>query len=322
MNAITLHRHGSPAELQWGPTGVVVPGPGQVAVDVVYAGVNFMDIGVRKGMLWRDQSLPLVPGVEGMGVVSAVGASVSSFHEGQRVAWPYVPGSYTQRLVANADALVPVPDDITDEAAAAAMLQGLTARHIALRFHRTRPGDVALVHAAAGGVGSLITQLVKMRGGTVIARVSSDGKVPAAEAAGADHVLVASDGGFASQVLELTQGRGVDVVFDGSGAVTFADSLASLAPLGTLAYFGPVLGAPAPINVATLPRSVKIGFPIYSDSLRTVEELREASAELFSWMREGQLRVQVSAFHAMADAAAAHEAIESRRTTGKLLLKA
>ena len=103
MNAITLHRHGSPAELQWGPTNVVVPGPGQVAVDVVYAGVNFMDIGVRKGMLWRDQSLPLVPGVEGVGVVSEVGAGVSSFREGQRVAWPYVPGSYTQRLVANAD---------------------------------------------------------------------------------------------------------------------------------------------------------------------------------------------------------------------------
>lgn len=322
MNAITLHRHGGPAELQWEPARVAMPGAGQVTVDVVYAGVNFMDIGVRKGMLWREQSLPLVPGVEGVGVVSEVGAGVSSLREGQRVVWPYVPGSYTQRLVANADALVPVPDDITNEAAAAAMLQGLTARHIALRFHRTRQGDVALVHAAAGGVGSLITQLVKMQGGTVIARVSSDSKVPAAEAAGADHVLVASDGGFASRVLELTQGRGVDVVFDGSGAVTFADSLASLAPLGTLAYFGPVLGAPAPINVATLPRSVKIGFPIYSDSLRTVEELREASAELFSWMREGQLHVQVSACHAMADVAVAHEAIESRRTTGKLLLRA
>ncbi len=322
MSAIVLHRHGGPEELKLENRAEAKPGPGEVLVSVAYAGVNFMDIGVRKGMLWRDQALPFVPGVEGAGTILTLGEGVNDLAVGQRVAWPYVQGSYTQQLIASAASLVPLPSEISDEIAAAAMMQGLTASHIAIRFYETRSGDVALVHAAAGGVGSLLTQIVKMRGGSVIARVSSAEKVEAAKAAGADHVIVDSDGKFADQVRELTGGVGVNVVFDGSGATTFDDSLASLRPIGTLAYFGPVLGAPPPINIAAMQNSIKIGFPKYSDSLLTRQNLLARSEELFEWIRSGALKIAIGNIYPLADAALAHADLESRKTTGKLLLRA
>jgi NADPH2:quinone reductase len=320
MKTITLTAHGGPEQLQILNIPSPVPGPGQVLVNVNVAGVNFMDTGVRSGLLWRDKPLPLVPGVEGAGRILALGDGVETFSVGDRVAWVYAPGSYAGQLVASADALVPLPGEIDDETAAAVMMQGITASHLATQFYAVKPGDIALVHAAAGGVGTLLTQIVKLRGGKVIARVSSREKVEVASSAGADHVIVESGGSFLQEIRGLTDGRGVDVVFDGSGATTFDDSLASLHRHGVLAYYGPVLGAPKPINIAALPRSILIGFPIFSDHIATRNELLARARQLFDWIENGKLEVMIGKRYPMSEAAQAHADIESRRSIGKLLL--
>lgn len=320
MKAIVIRDHGSADRLVLEDVDDRVPSRDEVAIQVTHAGVNFMDIGVRQGLLWRDKPLPLVPGVEGAGVITAVGEGVRDLIPGQRVAWPYVQGSYAESVLAPAASVVALPDAIESVVAAGMMMQGLTAMHIALRFHATQPGDIVLVHAAAGGVGSLLCQLVKMRGGTVIGRVSDETKVAQAKQAGAEHVIVDAKGQFADAVLALTDGRGVNAVFDGSGAATFADSLASLAPLGTLAYFGPVLGAPPPVNIAALKKSVKIGFPIYADSVANHEQLVERSAELFSLIGTGALQQAAMTRYALGDASRAHVDLEARRSVGKLVL--
>ena len=296
------------------------PGPGKVVVEVAAAGVNFMDIGVRRRIAWSDVPEPKIIGVEGAGRVIALGEGVMGFAIGDRVAWVYAPGSYAERVEIPEGALVPVPDAIDDRTAAAIMMQGLTASHFATDFYPVQPGDVALVHAAAGGLGLLLTQIVKLRGGTVIGRVSNAAKAAAARAAGADHVIVDADGNFADQTLALTNGDGVNVVFDGSGPATFAGSLASLRRSGTFCWFGPVLGGPGPIDVMSLPKSIKLGYAVFSDHIPTPELLRERSAQLFQWVIEGRLRVEIGGVYPLADAARAHGDMESRRSIGKLLL--
>ena len=184
-----------------------------------------MDIGVRRGMAWSEVSNPKVIGVEGAGRVVGLGEGVADYAIGDRVAWVYAPGSYAEQVEVPEGALVRVPDAIDDRTAAAIMMQGLTASHFATDFYPVQPGDVALVHAAAGGLGMLLTQIVKLRGGAVIGRVSSAAKAEAARSAGADHVIVDAEGSFADQILGLTGGEGVNVVFDGSGPATFAGSL-------------------------------------------------------------------------------------------------
>ena len=296
------------------------PGPGNVLVEIAAAGVNFMDIGVRRGMAWADVPNPKVIGVEGAGRVIALGDGVMDFAIGERVAWVYVPGSYAERVEVPEASLVRVPDAIDDRTAAAIMMQGLTASHFGTDFYRVQSGDVALVHAAAGGLGMLLTQIVKLRGGTVIGRVSSAAKVEAARGAGADHMIVDAEGSFADQVLGLTRGEGVNVVFDGSGPATFADSLASLRRSGTFCWFGPVLGGPGPIDIMSLPKSIKLGYAVFSDHIPTTALLRERTAQLFQWIMEGTLRVEIGGVYPLADAARAHADMESRRSTGKLLL--
>jgi NADPH2:quinone reductase len=223
-----------------------VAGPGEALVEIAVAGVNFMDVGVRRGMAWTDTPNPKILGVEGAGRVIAVGEGVDRVRPGQRVAWVYAPGSYAERIAIPAAALVPVPDAIDDRTAAAVMMQGLTASHFATDFYPVQPGDIALVHAAAGGLGLLLTQIIKLRGGRVIGRVSSPDKIAVAHAAGADHLIVDDAGNFAAEVVRLSGGEGVHVVYDGSGPVTFAGSLASLRRSGTFCWFGPVLGGPGP----------------------------------------------------------------------------
>jgi NADPH:quinone reductase len=296
------------------------PGPGKVVVEVAAAGVNFMDIGVRRRMAWTDVPEPKIIGVEGAGRVIALGEGVTGFAVGDRVAWVYAPGSYAEQVEMPEGALVPVPDAIDDRTAAAIMMQGLTASHFATDFYPVQPGDVALVHAAAGGLGLLLTQIVKLRGGAVIGRVSNAAKAEMARSAGADHVVVDAEGDFADQVLALTNGEGVNVVFDGSGPATFAGSLASLRRSGTFCWFGPVLGGPGPIDIMSLPRSIKLGYAVFSDHIPTPELLRERSAQLFQWVIEGRLRVEIGGVYPLADAARAHADMESRRSTGKLLL--
>lgn len=294
--------------------------PGSVLVEVKAAGVNFMDIGVRHGMAWTEMPNPKVLGVEGAGRVLEVKEGAGDFHVGDRVAWVYAPGSYAERVSIPADSLVKLPDVIDDQTAASVMMQGLTASHFATDFYPVQPGDIALVHAAAGGLGLLLTQIIKLRGGRVIGRVSAEDKVAIAKQAGAEHVVVDAQGKFADEVLRLTDGEGVNVVYDGSGPPTFQGSIDALRRSGTLCWYGPVLGGPGPLDIMQLPKSIKIGYAVFSDHIHTPELLRSHSKQLFNWIIEGRLNVRIGGKYRLADAATAHADMESRATTGKLLL--
>ena len=320
MKAIVMNGTGGREMLEHVERPDPVAGPGQALVEVAFAGVNFMDIGVRQGMAWTDTPNPKILGVEGVGRVVAVGDGVEGIAPGQRVAWVYAPGSYAERIAIPAASLVPVPDAIDDRTAASVMMQGLTASHFATDFYPVQPGDVAFVHAAAGGLGLLLTQIVKLRGGQVIGRVSSDEKVAAATEAGADHVIVDAEGRFAEEALRLTDGEGVHVVYDGSGPKTFQGSLDVLRRSGVFCWYGPVLGGPGPLDIMSLPKSIKIGYAVFFDHIHTPELLRARSAQLFDWITEGKLRVRIGGEYPLADAARAHADMESRKTTGKLLL--
>jgi len=320
MKAIVTNGAGGREMLEYVERPDPVTGPGQALVEVAVAGVNFMDIGVRRGTLGTDVPNPKVLGVEGMGRVLAVGDGVEDIEPGQRVAWVYAPGSYAERIAIPATSLVKVPDAIDDRTAASVMMQGLTASHFATDFYPVQSGDIAFVHAAAGGVGLLLTQIIKLRGGHVIGRVSSEEKVAVAKEAGADHVIVDTEGRFAEEALRLTRGEGVHVVYDGSGPTTFQGSLDALRRSGTFCWYGPVLGGPGPLDIMSLPKSIKIGYGVFFDHIHTPELLRAHSAQLFDWIAEGKLKVRIGGEYRLADAAKAHADMESRRTTGKLLL--
>ncbi|MDB5401426.1 MAG: alcohol dehydrogenase [Rhodopila sp.] len=320
MRAIVMNGLGGREMLEYVERPDPVPGSGEALVEIGFAGVNFMDIGVRQGVAWTEVPNPKILGVEGVGRVLAVGGGADDVEPGQRVAWVYAPGSYAQRIAIPAAALVPVPDTIDDRTAASVMMQGLTASHFATDFYPVQPGDIAFVHAAAGGVGLLLTQIIKLRGGHVIGRVSSEEKVAAAKEAGADHVIVDTEGRFAEQALRLTRGEGVHVVYDGSGPRTFQGSLDVLRRSGTFCWYGPVLGGPGPLDIMSLPKSIKIGYGVFSDHIHTPELLRAHSAQLFDWIAQGKLKVRVGGEYRLADTAMAHADMESRRTTGKLLL--
>ncbi len=320
MKAIVMNGTGGRDMLEYADRPEPIAGPGEALVEIAYAGVNFMDIGVRQGMAWTELPNPKILGVEGAGLVLAVGEGVEKVAVGQRVAWVYAPGSYAQRIAVAATSLVPIPDGIDDRTAASVMMQGLTASHFATDFYRVQPGDVAFVHAAAGGVGLLLTQIVKLGGGSVIGRVSSEGKAVAAKEAGADHVIVDTEGRFAAEALRLTGGEGVHVVYDGSGPTTFQGSLDVLRRSGTFCWYGPVLGGPGLIDIMALPKSIKIGYAVFLDHVHTPELLRAHTAQLFDWIAEGKLRVRIGGEYPLADAAQAHADMESRATIGKLLL--
>src|SRR5882724_6943576 len=320
MRAIVMNGAGGREMLDYVERPDLAPGPGEALVEIAFAGVNFMDIGVRQGVAWTEVPNPKILGVEGVGRLLAVGDGVDDVEPGQRVAWAYAPGSYAERIAIPASSLVPIPDSIDDRSAASVMMQGLTASHFATDFYPVQPGDIALVHAAAGGVGLLLTQIIKLRGGHVIGRVSSEEKVAAAKEAGADHVIVDTEGRFAEEALRLTRGEGVHVVYDGSGPTTFQGSLDVLRLSGTFCWYGPVLGGPGPLDIMSLRKSIKIGYGVFFDHIHTPELLRAHSAQLFDWIAEGTFKLQVGGEYRLADAAKAHADMESRRTTGKLLL--
>jgi len=320
MKAIVINSAGGREMLEYVERPDPVTGPGQALVEVAVAGVNFMDIGVRRGTLGTDVPNPKVLGVEGMGRVLAVGDGVEDIEPGQRVAWVYAPGSYAERIAIPATSLVKVPDAIDDRTAASVMMQGLTASHFATDFYPVQSGDIAFVHAAAGGVGLLLTQIIKLRGGHVIGRVSSEEKVAVAKEAGADHVIVDTEGRFAEEALRLTRGEGVHVVYDGSGPTTFQGSLDVLRRSGTFCWYGPVLGGPGPLDIMKLPKSIKIGYAVFRDHIHTPELFRARSAQLFDWISERKLKILLGGEYRLADAAKAHADMESRKTAGKLVL--
>jgi NADPH2:quinone reductase len=320
MKAIMMNRAGGIEVLEMVDRPDPVPRPGEALVEVAAAGVNFMDTAVRRGQFWTEMPLPRYLGVEGMGRVLGVGDGVHSVQPGQRVAWVYAPGSYAERLALSADALVRVPDVIDDRTAAAVMMQGLTASHFATNFYSVQPEDMALVHAAAGGLGLLLTQIIKLRGGRVIGRVSNEDKVAIAKDAGADHVIVDSEGQFASETIRLSGGEGVHVVYDGSGPATYQASLDSLRRCGTFCWYGPVLGGPGPLDIMSLPRSIKIGYAVFADHVYTPKLLQTHSGQLFDWIARGVLKVRIGGTYPLAEASRAHADMEGRTTAGKLLL--
>lgn len=316
MRAIVIDEAGGPDVLRLRERPAPRPGPGEILVDIRAAGLNFFDTSIRR------QRIAEVPGAEGAGVVAETGEGVQGVAPGDRVAWLTINthGSYAEQIVLPASAAVAVPDTVDDETAAALLLQGLTAHHFTTVSHPVQPGDVTLVHAAAGGVGMLLTQLVKARGGTVIGLVSRPEKVATAADAGADHVLVSTGGAFVEPVRELTGGEGVHAVFDGAGASTFRASLEVLRTHGTLVFYGPLIGDVPTIAMNEIPRSTRLTYGVTEDHIRTPEELRAHTGELFTLVEKGELVVRIGGRYPLAEAARAHADIESRTTTGKLLL--
>lgn len=319
MKAIVMHEYGGPEVLALGDVQLPEPGPGQALVRVMAAGVNFMDTGVRRGLA-TARGLPMTPGVEGAGIVLATGPQVDEVRVGDRVAWFYAPGSYAEQLIAPVSQLVPLPEDIGFDHAASLMMQGLTASNLVFQVHPIKPGDVALVHAAAGGVGLMLTQMIKLLGGKVIGRVSHADKVDAVLEAGADYVVIGSAGNIASQVLRLNGGRGVDVVYDGTGAEGFDESVGLLDYFGTLALYGPFMSPIAPIDIFTMPKSIKLTYPSVMHHVRNRDALLERSRQLFNWFSSGKLKTRIGKRYGLSEVEQAHRDIESRRTTGKLVV--
>jgi NADPH2:quinone reductase len=319
MKAIKITGAGGVDVLKFSEEDCPNPRENEVLVEVSAAGVNFMDIGARRGVTGRGYR-PTILGVEGSGRILEVGAGVSDFTPGDRVAWVFAPSSYAEKVVIPHTSIVKVPDDINDHTAAAIMMQGLTASHFATDFYPVLPNDIALVHAAAGGLGMLLTQIIKLRGGNVIGRVSHENKAAAAKEAGADHVIIDTEGRFAEEAIRLSGGEGVHVVFDGSGPTTFQGSLDALRRCGTFCWYGPVLGGPGPLDIMSLPRSVKLGYAVFMDHVYTPELLRSRTNQLFDWIRNGEIKVNIGGVFPLAEAARAHIAMENRTSTGKLLL--
>ncbi len=289
-------------------------------MDISAAGVNFMDTGARRAGSASSRAVPFVPGVEAAGRVSGLGAGVTDFAVGDRVAWIYAYGSYAEQIALAAVDAVPVPAFLSDEIAAAVMMQGLSANHFAAEAAPVQPGQTVLVHAAAGGLGRILVQLIKLRGGRVIGLVSREDKVEVARAAGADEVLVSTGDQSVQPVLELTSGQGVDTVFDGGGETTFWASTRVARRHGTVLYYGAVLGQVPVVNLRQLPNSIKVCYPTFRDHIPTREALLARSAELFGLIEGGRLTIEIGGRYPLAEAARAHRDLESRATTGKLLL--
>ncbi len=321
MLAVVVHEPGGPEALTPEDRPSPEPGPGEVRVAVAAAGVNFIDVYQRTGAY--PLPTPFVAGSEGAGSVTAVGPDVSGVAVGDVVAWAMVPGAgYAAEVVVPADRVVPVPDGVAAETAAALMLQGLTAHYLTTSTYPVRAGDSALVHAAAGGVGLLLTQAVVRRGGRVIATVSTEEKAALARAAGAAEVVRYDEQDVATEVRRLTGGEGVAVAYDGVGRSTFDGTLDSLRRRGMFVLYGAASGPVAPIDPQLLNAKGSLFFtrPTLADHVRERAELLRRSEELFSWVRAGELDVRVGGRYPLAEARRAHEDLEARRTTGKLLL--
>ncbi|MDA8371560.1 MAG: quinone oxidoreductase [Nocardiopsaceae bacterium] len=322
MRAIVVEEHGGPEVLRSRDVPDPEPGPGEVAVDVEARGVNFIDIYKRSGAY--PIATPFVPGEEGAGTVSAVGEGVTEIAVGRRVAWAMLAGAYAERAVVPADRLVPVPDGVPTEQAAAVLLQGMTAHYLTHATYPVQPGDTVLVHAAAGGTGLLLVQLAKLRGARVIGTVSTEAKERLARDAGADEIIRYAEEGtdIAASVRGLTGGTGVAAVYDGVGATTFDSSLSSLRPRGVLALFGQSSGAVPPVDPQRLNSagSVFLTRPSLAHYSADRGELLERTSDLFGLLAAGKLEVRVGGHYPLADAARAHEDLAGRRTTGKLLL--
>ncbi|GAA4950828.1 quinone oxidoreductase [Streptomonospora halophila] len=320
MRAIVIEEQGGPEVMRLTETADPEPASGEVLIDVEARGVNFIDVYQRSGAY--SVSTPFTPGVEAAGRVAAVGAGVTGFAPGDRVAWAMLPGGYADRAAVPARRVVPVPDGVTAEQAASTLLQGMTAHYLTHSTYAVQPGDTVLVHAAAGGTGLLLVQMAKARGATVIGTASTEAKQALAREAGADEVIDYTRQDVAPAVRELTRSRGVAAVYDGVGADTFDASLESLRPRGVLALFGQASGAVPPVDPQRLNSagSVFLTRPSITHHIASREELLERAADVYGLVASGRLDVRVGGRYALEEAARAHEDLTARRTTGKLLL--
>ena len=309
MRAIVFERNGGPEVLEAKDVDDPTPGEGEVLVDVETVGVNFRDVYERRGGSHGSEP-PAIIGVEGAGTIAETG---------ERVAWHDIDGSYAQKVAAPRDRLVPIPDGVATDVAAAAILQGMTAHYLAHDSYPIEEGDWVLVHAAAGGMGLLLTQLAKLRGGRVIATTSTDEKAALARDAGADETI--GYDGFAKAAKEIS-GNGVAAVYDGIGKTTFSEGLTALRPFGRMILYGSASGQPDPLVVPSLAGlgSLYIQRPTVQTYTRTSELLRQRAGAVFALIAEGKLDVRIGARYPLDDARRAHEDLEARRTTGKLLL--
>jgi NADPH2:quinone reductase len=322
MRVILIEQRGGPEVLSLVEQPAPQAGPGQIVAEVAAAGVNYMDIYQREGVGGYRPALPFVTGGEGAGTVIAVGPDVTGLAAGDRVAW-VGPASYAEQVALPADRVVPVPDGISTELAAASILQGMTAHYLATSTYPVRAGDVTVVHAAAGGVGLLLTQMIKRRGGIVVATASGgpDGEKHAlAREAGGDRV--AGYDQFRAVVAEVTGGTGAHVVYDGVGQATFDDSLASLRRRGMLVVYGAASGQVPPFDIQRLNSggSLFATRPTLAHYIADPQELRWRAGEVFDWIAAGQLDVRIGGRYPLADAGQAQRDLAARKTTGKLLL--
>lgn len=319
--AIRIEKTGGPEVLQWQDVQLAPPKSGEVRVRHTAVGVNFIDIYHRTGLY--KLPLPAGLGLEGAGVVEGVGAGVTRFREGDRIAYASGPiGAYSEAANVVADRAVKVPDGVSDEIAAAILLKGLTAHYLLRRTYKVKQGETILFHAAAGGVGMIAVQWAKSLGATVIGTVGSDKKVALAERLGCAHVIVTSRENVANQVREITGGKGVPVAYDSIGRDTFMATIDSIAPLGLFVSFGNASGPVPPFDASILAQKGSLYFtrPTLANYVTTPEELDVAASELFDLVARGVVRKNEPKRFALSQAAEAHKALESRQTTGSLVL--
>ena len=320
--AIRIHEHGGPEVLKWEDVEVGDPGPGEVLVRHTAIGLNFVDTYHRTGQMKHPVTFPMILGVQGVGVVEATGPDAGSLKTGDRVSYSGLQGSYSEARLAHADRLIVLPDDISDELAAAAFLRTLTAEYLLRRLHKVEPGETILVHAAAGGAGQIICQWAKALGAVVIGTVGSDEKAELVKGLGVDHAIVYTRDDFAEKVMEITGGRGVPVVYDSVGRDTFMGSLDCLSPMGHAINYGTASGQVELFPLQNLhKKSLTVTRPTLATYIASREDLEKASDTVFGVLRDGAVKVDISRRYALADTAQAHADLESRNTTGAMILE-
>lgn len=318
--AIRIHETGGPEKMRWEEVAAGSPGPGQVLVRNTAVGLNFIDVYHRIGLY--PNTLPLTLGMEGAGVVEAVGPKVKEFKVGDRVAYANPIGSYAEVCLRPVERLVKIPAGVDDKIAAAIMLKGMTAWYLLRRTYKVKKGDTILMHAAAGGVGQILCQWAKHLGATVIGTVGSDEKAALAKKAGCKHVIVTSREKFVDRVKEITKGKGVPVVYDGVGKDTFMDSLDCLAPLGMMASFGNASGAVTQFNPGVLAQkgSLFLTRPTLFTYTAKREDLVKAARDLFAVVKNKAVKISINQTYPLREAAQAHSDLEGRKTTGSTVL--
>lgn len=321
MKAVVADPPGGPENLTYTDLPTPEPGEGEVLVKIEAIGVNFIDVYFRTGLYKANES-PVKLGSEAAGTIAAAGAGVD-LPVGQRVAYAMVRGSYAEYAIVPQSALVELPESVSFEDAAAVMLQGMTAHYLTHSTFALKTGDACVVHAAAGGVGLLLVQIAKITGATVIGTVSTEAKANLAKDHGADHIILYTQTDFMTEVKRITDGRGVDVVYDSVGKTTFSKSLDCLRPRGMMVSFGQSSGPVGQIDPLVLSQkgSLFLTRPSLANYASDPDELKWRSSDLFNWIASGRLKVQIHNVYDLADAALAHRDLEGRKTTGKLLLK-